>query len=103
MTDFIVVRSAHQEEDGVHIIIPTDFIMSVAPLFKRSEVLDEAFPVRGKTLINMKSHKGLEVYDTLENIMKALNAKMVTEGEVQVTMNKLIDLSASITAVDRSK
>lgn len=63
--------------DQVHQIIPVDFIMAVAPLFEKSEIVDAPTPVLGHTVITMKNMQGLPTNHSLEDIHKALGSELV--------------------------
>lgn len=90
MTKFIAVIST---DERVHITIPVDFIMSIAPLFAASETIAEASPVEGKTLIKLKSTSGIAVDHEYRVVLKAIAAASDSSPMILISeKDELIDV-----------
>lgn len=104
---FLVVLSVN--DNKVHIAIPVDFILTVAPIFEASEIIKgTSTPVIGNALIKLKNMQGIEVMHDMVEVLDALqkfddktNVVRVDEGkrslivlpERKVILTEVVDVS----------
>lgn len=62
--------------DGVHEILEVSFLLAIAPLYKKSEVLDDVVPVKGFTVITNKAREGTVTNHTMQEFHDLLGSKM---------------------------
>lgn len=89
--------------DGIHQMFPTEWILAVAPLFEKSELIQSPEPVLGRTLVTLKDRNGIVTNHSLEDFHKILGSTLVggVEGE-EVVLKAVPDRKPVIVVPDDS-
>jgi hypothetical protein len=73
-TDFIVVFNS---EWNHHMIIPSDYILTVAPMYKKSDIIEGVNDIKGVCIIGLKTSQQIPTSTPFEEIVAALGARTI--------------------------